>query len=406
MRFDHRAVPIALAAVLIDTIGFGIVIPVLPQLITRLGGVDLAQATRIGGYLLGVFALTQFFAGPVIGNLGDRFGRRPVLIASMLAFSADFALTAFAPTLAWLFVGRAIAGVAGAVYSPASAVIADVTPPEKRAATFGLIGAAFGLGFIIGPAIGGLLSTLGPRAPFIAAALIALANAVTMMALMPETLAPEHRRPFAWRSATIIGAFAPLLKAGDALPLLAAWFLWQLAHNVYPATWSFWAAIALGWGGAAIGWSLAATGLIMALVQVTLTGPVIVRVGERMAVVIGLLSGAGAFLAFAFVTHGWMVYALFAAGAMQGLVFPAMNGLLSRLVDPSRQGALQGGVSSMSSVASIVGPLILTQALASGTHAGFPGAAFLLAGLLATVALGIVGLVVIRRLPSESKTAA
>ena len=400
MRFHHSAMPIVLTAVLIDTIGFGIVIPVLPRLITELGHVDLEQGARLAGYMLVLFSATQFVAGPIMGSLGDRYGRRRVLIASMLAFAIDYGLMAVAPTLAWLFVGRAIAGVAGAVYAPAMAVLSDVTPPEKRGATFGLIGAAFGMGFIIGPAIGGLLSGLGPRAPFVAAGLLAAANAVTMMAALPETLAPENRRAFDWRAANIVGAFRPLFAAGNAAALLGAWFLWQLAHMVYPATWSFWATIRLGWDARAIGWSLAFTGLCMAVVQMTLTGRAIARFGERVTVVIGLVSGAVAFTALAFVTQGWMVYALFVAGAFQGFVFPAMNALLSHMVDADRQGALQGGISSMSSVASIIGPLVLSQALAAGTARGFPGASFLLAGALATAALVIILTIVIRPAPA------
>lgn len=399
MTFHHRAIPIVLAAVLIDTIGFSIAIPVFPHLITDLAHVDLEQATRIAGYLIVVFALMQFVAGPILGNLSDRFGRRPVLIASMLAFAADFALTAYAPTLAWLFLARAVAGAAGAVYSPAAAVIADVTPPEKRAATFGLIGAAFGLGFIVGPALGGLLSTFGPRFPFIVAAGISLANAVVMLFFLPETLSPENRRRFEWKSANIVGAFAPLRQAGDALPLIVAWFLWQLAHAVYPATWSFWAAIVFGWSGQAIGWSLMASGVVLVLVQTLLTGRVIKRIGERVAVIVGLGSGALAFAAFAFATEGWMAYALIVIGLGQWLVFPAMSGLLSSQVGPDRQGALQGGISAMGSVASIIGPLALTQALASGARAGFPGAAFAVAAVLAAIALAIVATIVLRRIP-------
>jgi DHA1 family tetracycline resistance protein-like MFS transporter len=402
MRFHHRAIPIVLGAVLIDTIGFGIVIPVLPQLITQLGDVDLEEGARLAGYMLVLFAATQFIAGPIMGSLGDRFGRRRVLIASMLAFALDYALMAVAPTLAWLFVGRAIAGVAGAVYAPAMAVIADVTPAEKRGATFGLIGAAFGFGFIVGPAIGGLLADLGPRAPFVAAALLALINAVAMLVAMPETLAPENRRAFDWRAANIVGAFRPLLHAGNAAALLGAWFLWQLAHMVYPSTWSFWATIRLGWDAAAIGWSLAFTGVCMAVVQIALTGRAVARFGERVTVVIGLGAGAIAFTALAFVTQGWMVYALFVAGAFQGFVFPAMNALLSRMADANAQGALQGGIASMSSVAAIIGPLILTQALAGGAERGFAGAAFLLAGIMAFAALAIVIIFVLRRIPGPA----
>jgi DHA1 family tetracycline resistance protein-like MFS transporter len=405
MRFEHRAVPIVLAAVLIDTIGFGIVMPVFPALITGIGHVDLEQATRIAGYMLVVFAVTQFVAGPVLGNLSDRFGRRPVLIASMLAFGMDYALMAWAPTLAWLFLGRAVAGIAGAVYSPASSVLADVTPPEKRSGVFGLIGAAFGIGFVIGPAIGGLLADFGPRAPFVAAAVLALGNAVIMIFAMPETLAPENRRPFKLRDAHVVGAFRPLFDAGNAAPLLAAWFVWQLAHMVYPATWAFWAAIRFGWDAKAIGWSLAFVGLVMALVQGGLTGKIIARVGERRALVIGLVSAAIAFLAFAFITRSWQAYVLFLVSAPSGLIFPAMNGLLSRMVDASHQGALQGGIGSMGSVSSILGPLLLTQALATGVDHGFPGAAFLLASILAFLSLGIIVWKVLDRVPPPARIA-
>ena len=401
MTFHHRAVPIVLAAVLIDTIGFGIVMPVLPGLITSLGRVDMEQATRIAGYMLVVFAVGQFVAGPVLGNLSDRFGRRPVLLASMLAFAADYALMAVAPTLAWLFVGRAIAGIAGAVYGPATSVLADVTPPEKRAGVFGLISAAFGVGFVIGPAIGGLLAGLGHEAPFVAAAVLALLNALAIFFAMPETLAPENRRRFRLRDAHVMGSFRPLLAVGTAVPLLLAWFIWQLAHMIYPATWPFWATIRFGWDAAAIGWSLAFVGLIMAVVQGGLTGPAIARLGERRALAIGLASGAFAFLAFAFVTASWQAYALFVVSAMSGFVFPAMNGLLSRMVDASHQGALQGGIGSMGSVASIAGPLILTQALAEGVDRGFPGAAFLLAAAFAFLSLGIIVWKVFDRLPAH-----
>jgi len=406
MRFDHRAVPIALAAVLIDTIGFGIVMPVFPRLITTLGHVDLEAATRIAGYMLVVFSVMQFFAGPVLGNLSDRFGRRPILLTSMLCFGMDYALMAWAPTLGWLFLGRAIAGAAGAVYGPAGSVIADVTPPEKRSATFGLIGAAFGIGFIIGPAIGGLLSGFGPRAPFVAAAVLALLNAVVMFFFMPETLAPENRRAFHFRDAHIVGAFRPLFHAGNAAPLLLAWFIWQLAHMVYPSTWAFWATIRLGWDAHAIGWSLAFVGFIMAVVQATLTGPFIKKFGERRAMLVGMCSAGTAFYLFAFATAGWQAYVLMAVSAFQGFVFPAFNGLLSRMVDATRQGALQGGIGSMGSVSSIIGPFLLTQALAAGDHHGFTGANFLLAALLVTVALLIILTKVMDRVPPRPEAVA
>jgi DHA1 family tetracycline resistance protein-like MFS transporter len=381
-RFEHRAIPIVLAAVTIDVIGFGIVMPVLPALITQLGHMNLESATRVSGWMLAVFAIAQFFAGPVIGNLGDRFGRRPVLMAAMVAFGLDYLLMAAAPTLAWLFLGRAIAGVAGATFGPAGAVIADVTPPEKRAQTYGLLGAAFGVGFVIGPALGGVVAGMGTRAPFVVAAVLALINAATMYFLLPETLDDAHRRPFRLKDAHIVGAFKPLFHAGNATPLLIAWFLWQLGGIVYPATWSFWAAIRFGWDAQAIGWSLAWVGFLSIIVQLWLTPKVMPRFGERWAAIVGLGAAALTLLAYSVTTQGWQVYAFFLLGCLGAFAYPALNGILSKMVDASRQGALQGGLGAMNSIAAIFGPLIAAQSLAFGSQHGFIGAAFLVAGLL------------------------
>jgi len=388
--FPHRAVPIVLAAVMIDVIGFGIVMPVLPDLITHLGRMTLEQATRVSGWMLAVFALAQFIAGPVIGHLGDRFGRRPVLMLAMLAFGLDYLLMAAAPTLAWLFLGRVIAGIAGATFGPAGAVIADVTPPEDRARVYGLLGAAFGLGFIVGPAIGGLVADLGTHAPFVIAAALALSNAAIMFFLLPETLDDAHRRPFRWRDAHVVGAFEPLFDVGNATPLLVAWFLWQLGGIVYPTVWAFWAAIRLGWDATAIGWSLAWVGLLQMLVQIVLTPPALKRFGERWAAVIGLAAGALCLFAYAFTTQGWQVYAFFLVGCLGALAWPALNGILSQMVDATRQGALQGGLGALNSVAAILGPLIAAQSLAWGATRDFPGAAFLVAGALMAVSAVII----------------
>ncbi|WP_425229522.1 MFS transporter [Sphingomonas sp.] len=393
-RFAHPAIPIVVAAAAIDVIGFGIVAPVLPRLITELGHLDLPAATRVGGWMLAVFAIAQFFAGPIVGNLGDRFGRRPVLLACMLAFAIDYGVQAAAPTLAWLFVGRAIAGLTGAIYGPAGAVIADVSPPEKRAAGYGMLGAAFGIGFVIGPALGGLVATLGLRAPFIVAGLLAALNALVMYFVLPETLDSAHRRPFRLRESTVVGAFRPLFTAGNAAPLLIAWFLWQLGSIVYPATWSFWATIRFGWGPKEIGWSLAWVGLLMGLVQTLLTGRMVAWLGERRAAVVGLLCGAACMVAYAFTTQVWQVYAFFLVGALGAFAWPALNGLLSRMVDATRQGALQGGIGSMNSVAAILGPLIAAQSLAWGAGRGFDGTAFLVAGALIGAAALIIALLV------------
>jgi len=397
VKFHHRAVPIVLLILLIDAIGFGIVLPVLPSLIVHLADVTVAQATRVAGYMLVAYAGMQFLAGPVIGNLGDRFGRRIVLLSCVLAFTIDYGLMAAAPTIGWLFLGRLVAGIAGASYGPANAVLADVTPPDQRARVFGLMGAAFGGGFIIGPAIGGLISNFGVRAPFIAAASLAAINTIWVLVALPETLPAEKRRKFEWRRANPFGTFGPLLRAPQAMPLILASLLWQIAHNVYPATWAFWAELKFHWTSTQIGWSLAAAGLSMALAQVFVTGPAVAKLGEQRAVVVGMLVGGTSFLLYALIKQGWAVYAIIVFSALQGLVYPSMNALLSRMTDASNQGALQGGMASVGSVAAIVGPITLTQALAAGAEHGTTGAAFLTAALLVAVGLAVVYFGVLRR---------
>ena len=402
MSFHHRAVPIVLAAVLIDSIGFGIVLPVLPSLIVHLTNATLEDAARIGGYMLVAYSLAQFVAAPIFGSLGDSVGRRPVLLFSMLAFSADYALQAAAPSIGWLFAGRIIAGIAGATYGPANAVLADVTPPEKRGAVFGLMGAAFGIGFVLGPGLGALLSFLGPRAPFVAAAVISACNACWIFFALPETMAVENRRKFDWRKANVIGSFAPLREAGQAKWLLAAAFLWQFGHMVYPATWSFWSKIALGWQDWQIGLSLAISGISMAVVQMLVTGRAIKRFGEERTVVIGMIVGGLTFAAYVFVRSEWLIYAILMLGALQALTFPSINALLSRLAGPSHQGALMGGMQSLSSIAWIVSPFVLSQALAFGADRGFTGGNFAVASGLVFVALAIV---VLRVVPKVSRAA-
>lgn len=405
VKFHHPAIPIVLTILLIDSIGFGIILPVLPDLIVHLGKVSLPEATRIAGYMLVTYAAAQFVAGPVLGNLGDRFGRRPILLFSTIAFALDYLVMAAAPTLAWLFLGRLVAGIAGATYGPANAVLADVTPPAKRGATFGLMGAAFGLGFILGPAIGGLTSSFGTRTPFIVAAVLAAINSLWIALRLPETLPEDKRRPFRWRDAHFLGVFKPLFHAGGATALLVAALLWQLAHFVYPSTWAFWAELALGWDAAQIGWSLAAAGLAMALAQSLVTGRAIARFGEARTVVIGMVIGGLSFLGYVFARSDLLVYAIIFLSAGQGLVWPSLNALLSQMTDASHQGALQGGMVSISSIAAIVGPLAMTQALAFGAEHGEPGGAFLLSTVLVAAALAIVIFGVVRKLAPEAEPA-
>jgi DHA1 family tetracycline resistance protein-like MFS transporter len=402
---NHRAVPIVLLVLLLDAVSFGIVLPVLPSLIVHLAAVSVSDATRIAGYMLVAYAVMQFLAGPILGNLGDRFGRRPVLLLCAFAFAIDYLFMAAAPTIAWLFAGRMVAGIAGATYGPANAVLADVTEPKERARVFGLMGAAFGGGFILGPAIGGLLASLGTRAPFIAAAALTGLNFLWILASLPETLKPEDRREFEWRRANAFGTFAPLLQQSAALPLILVSLLWQIAHMVYPATWAFWAVLKFNWTSAQIGWSLAAAGISMALAQVFLTGRAVARFGEQRSIVTGMLAGGTAFALYAFVPQGWMVYAIILFSALQGLVYPSTNALLSRMTDASNQGALQGGMASVSSVAAIVGPLLMTQTLAIGSEHGFPGSAFLTAAAMVSLALLVIVFGVLKRPAGDTAAA-
>lgn len=380
--------------VLIDTIGFGIILPVMPRLLTALTGETTAQVTLIAGFLLATYAVLQFVCGPVMGNLGDRYGRRPVLLVSLAAFAFDYLLMGFAPNVAWLFLGRAVAGVAGAVYSPAMAYIADVSPPEKRAQSFGMVGAAFGVGFILGPAIGGLLGSLGPRAPFFAAAALAGLNFLYGCFVLPESLPQERRRKFEWSRANPLGTLMALRRYPAVIAIAGAVFLWQLGHQVYPSTWAFFAKIRFQWSELEIGASLAFVGVLMAFTQGYLTGKVVSRIGEYRAILLGVGSGVLSMLILAFATQSWMAYAGMAAGLFQGLAYPSMNAIMSKQVPANEQGELQGGVASMMSLTTILGPLIMTQTLgrfsAPGAPFYFPGAAFILASALATLALIIV----------------
>jgi DHA1 family tetracycline resistance protein-like MFS transporter len=380
-----------LLTVLIDTIGFGIIMPVIPQLIMQIAKVDLSGAARLGGFLLVVFAILQFLFGPVIGNLSDRYGRRPVLLLSLLAFGVNYALMGLAPNLGWLFVGRALTGIAGAVFGPANAFVADVTPPEKRAHSFGLIGAAFGLGFVLGPVLGGFLGELGPRAPFFAAASLAFCNFIYGFFVLPETLPVERRRPFLLSRANPLGTLLAFRGDKRLLALVFAAFVWQLAFHVYPSTWAYFVIAKFKFTPAAIGGTLALSGMSMATVQGLLTGRIVGAVGEARAAPLGVLVGMSAFLSYAFMTESWMLYPTLLLGGFQGIAMPAINASMSKLLGPERQGELQGGIASMMGLSAIIGPLALTETLArySGPDAPvyFPGAAFLLAALMAFLCL-------------------
>jgi DHA1 family tetracycline resistance protein-like MFS transporter len=384
---SRHALAFIFVTMLVDSIGYGIVIPVMPQLVLDVADVDLATATRLGGLLLVVFASLQFLCGPLIGNLSDRFGRRPVLLGSLFAFGLDYLAMAFAPSLAWLFVGRAIAGIAGASFAPAASYVADVTPPDRRAAGFGLMGAAFGAGFVLGPALGGLLGESGPRAPFYASAALAGLNVLYGWFVLPESLRPENRRPFEWKRANPIGAFLTFRRQPAILGLAAILLLWQIAFQVYPSTWAFYAIARFDWSPGQIGLSLAVTGVFMALVQGFGTGRLVKRIGERRAAFLGMAVGSAGFLTYGLLTKGWIVYAVMPFTCLQAIAYPSLNGLISKSVAANEQGAIQGGVASIYGLASIIGPLLMTQSLAAaerwsqGAGRADGAALFLAAGL-------------------------
>jgi DHA1 family tetracycline resistance protein-like MFS transporter len=388
----HALVFVAIT-VLLDTIGFGLIIPVLPALLVQLTGKPVNEAAIDGGWLAFVYAAMQFVWAPILGNLSDRFGRRPVLLFAIGALGIDYLIMGFAPTLAWLFLGRSIAGVAGASFTPAYAYIADVSPPAKRAQSFGILGAMFGVGFIAGPALGGLLGGLGPRAPFFAAAILSLLNFVYGTFALPESLPAERRRAFDWRRANPLGTLAQMRKHPVVLSLLGALFLWMVANQVMPSTWSFYTRYRFGWSSAMIGASLATVGLVMATSQATVLRFLVPRLGERTTALLGIVMAIIGYTGYGTATHGWMMFAWLVTWYFGAIVMPTTNALMSHRVAPDAQGELQGAVASLYSLSSIVGPPLMTQLFGRFTSPNarvhLPGAAFMAAAVLTVGCLAI-----------------
>ena len=388
-----HALVFVVITVLLDIIGFGLILPVLPRLLVELTGDSLSQAAIDGGWLAFVYAAMQFVCAPVLGNLSDRFGRRPVLLFAVGALGVDYLVMANAPTLGWLFLGRTIAGVAGASFTPAYAYVADVSPPEKRAQSFGLISAAFGVGFILGPALGGLLGELGTRAPFFAAAGLSLVNFVYGTLVLPESLPPESRRPFEWRRANPLGTLVEMRKHPVVLGVLGALFIWMVAHQVMPATWTFYTKYRFGWSELMIGASLAVAGIVMATSQATLMRVLVPRWGERRTALTGIAVASLGYLGYGAANAPWMMFAWQVTWLLGALVMPSTNALMSHRVAKGSQGELQGAVASLYSLSSIVGPPLMTQLFgrftAEDARVRVPGAAFFAAALLAWVAFAI-----------------
>jgi DHA1 family tetracycline resistance protein-like MFS transporter len=378
--------------IVLDMFALGMIIPVLPHLIEDFLGGDTAGAAKVYGVFGTVWALMQFFAMPVVGALSDRFGRRRVILLSNLGLGLDYVLMALAPNLAWLFVGRVISGITAASVSTGMAYIADVTPPEKRAAAFGRVGIAFGLGFVLGPALGGVLGGVDPRLPFWVAAGLSLANAMYGLFILPESLPPERRRAFEWRRANPLGSLK-LLRSHPALSGMAVvMFLSNLAHAALPATFVLYAGYRYGWDARDVGLVLASVGICSAIVQGAVVGPAVRRLGERRVLLAGLACGAIGFFAYGLAPTGMLFLAAVPVVALWGLASPAAQGLMTRHIGPTEQGALQGATGSVMGIATMIGPWLFAATFAyfigEGTRWHLPGAAFMLAALL--LALGAV----------------
>ncbi len=375
---------------LIDIIGIGIIIPVIPKLLQELNHSDISEAAKLGGWLAFAYAFTQFLFAPFMGSLSDRFGRRPVLLTSLMAFAVDYLVLALAPTVAWLFVGRIIAGVTGASISTAMAYISDVSTPENKAKNFGLVGAAFGIGFIIGPVIGGLLGQYGSRVPFYAAAVLCFVNFIYGYFVLPESLKPEKRRAFEWKAANPIGALARLKKFPNIIVLVAAMFFMYFASHAVHGNWSFYTMYRYDWDERMVGISLGVIGLLVAVVQGGLVRYVNPRIGNGKSILIGFaLNAVGQFL-IAFAVQEWLVFLFLIPYCLGGLAGSAIQSEITNHVPSDEQGQIQGTLASLNSATATFGPLVMTSIFYYFTHDTapfkFPGAPFVLASLLMIMA--------------------
>lgn len=377
--------------VLVDVIGLGIIIPVMPALIMELTGGGLSEASLYAGWITFLYAATQFIFAPIIGGLSDRFGRRPVLLFSLLGFGLDYILLGFAPTIVWLFIGRFIAGITGASYTTASAYIADISPPERRSQDFGLIGAAFGLGFIIGPSVGGILGEYGSRVPFFAAAGLTLANVLYGYFILPESLPKEKRRAFEWKRANPFGSLKQLRLYPKIAGLAGVFFLVYIANHATQSTWTYYTMEKFSWSESTVGLSLGVVGVCVMFVQGFLIKWVIPAIGNNKTVYVGLMMYVLGFLGFAFAEQGWVMMIIIAPFCIGGLAGPALQGIISTEVPQNSQGELQGALTSLISFSAIFGPPMMTNLFGFFTSEAspiyLPGAPFLLAALLVLAAM-------------------
>lgn len=393
MSARRPAVLFIFITLVLDILGIGLIVPVLPKLIQHYQGGDVAAGSFTYGMLAALYALMQFLFAPLIGSVSDRYGRRPVILISLLGSAIDYFLIAFAPNLMWFAVGRIVAGITAANYAAASAYIADVSPPEKRAANFGLIGAAFGIGFIIGPIVGGGLAAWGVKVPFFVAGGLTLINWAYGWFVLPESLAIENRRAFSWSRSNPVGALFALRRFPALMGLVTCYFIAVLAHQVYPSIWVLYTTYRYGWTELQTGLSLAAVGVMAGMVQGGLTKRVVAWLGEKKTVRYCLTLSIFLYAAYGLATQPWMIYICIVIGSLSGLVTPAVQSLMSQGVPADEQGALQGSLSSLSSVAGVAGPLLCTQLfgffIGEKAPAILPGAPFFLSSAMMMIALFI-----------------
>jgi len=393
---SHRkpALGFIFITLLVDVIGIGIIIPILPKLITQVIHGNLSQASLYSGWLMFSFAIMQFIFSPILGSLSDKYGRRPVLLFALVGFGLDNIILAFAPTIAWLFVGRIIAGIMGASFTTASAYIADISTPENRAQNFGMIGMAFGLGFIIGPVIGGLLGHYGVRLPFFAAAALALLNALYGYFILPESLPKNNRREFDIKRANPFGALKQLKKYPFIGGLIGSLVFLYIASHAVQSNWTFFTMEVLKWNEAQVGYSLGFVGLLVAIVQGGLIRVINPRLGQKRSIYVGLGLYVIGLLLFSFSSQSWMMYAVLIPYCIGGIAGPALQSIIAGQVPSNEQGELQGAVTSLMSLTTIIGPLLMTNTFSFFTgHLApfyFPGAAFFLAAILSLISLILV----------------
>jgi DHA1 family tetracycline resistance protein-like MFS transporter len=389
---SNKAMAFIFATLLIDIIGIGIIIPVMPKLIENLIHGDLSVASKYNGWLIFTYAIMQFICSPILGGLSDKYGRRPILLISLFGLGLDYVLLALAPNITWLFIGRAIAGIGGASFTTASAYIADVSTPEKRGQNFGLIGVAFGLGFIIGPVIGGLSSHhFGPRAAFWIASVLSLINFLFGLFVLPESLPTKHRRKFEWKRANPIGSLVSLKRFPVIASLIVTLLLVNLAAHAVQSTWTYFTMFQFKWSEQMVGYSLGVVGLLIAFVQGFLIRLVIPKFGQANTVFYGLIFYFIGLLLFAFATQEWMMFAILVIYCLGGIAGPALQGIISTQVPQNEQGELQGGLTSLMSITSILGPLMMNNLFAyfstSQAPVFFPGAPFLAGAVLLLVGI-------------------